>query len=96
MRSSLFWDVTQRRMALNYGRLRTNCRSHLQGSISPRRRLRSSAMLRSVDLKMEHVQASRHLVGLLERASADLKASSFAGNNKFPGGGEGEEGLTFM
>jgi len=44
-------------------------------------------MLRSVDLKTIHVQASRYLVELLQRASADLNASSFAGNNNPPRGG---------
>ena len=44
-------------------------------------------MLLSVDLTTEHVQASRYRVGLLQRAAADLKASSFAGNNKTGEGG---------
>jgi len=36
-RSSLFWDVTQRRLLVIYRRFGANCRFHLQGSSSPRR-----------------------------------------------------------
>jgi len=35
--SSLFWDVTHRRLAVSYRRFRTTYRSHLQASSSPRR-----------------------------------------------------------
>ena len=82
MRYSLFSDVTRRRLALSYRHLGTTYRSHLQGSISPGRNFRSSGVLRSVDRKMEHVRTSRYRVALLEQASVDLKAPSFAGNNK--------------
>jgi len=34
MRSSLFWDVTQRRLVVSYQRFGTTYRSHLQGSSS--------------------------------------------------------------
>jgi hypothetical protein len=33
-RSALFWDITQRRVAILYRRFGTTCRSHLQGSRS--------------------------------------------------------------
>ena len=35
MRSSLFWDVTQRRLVVSYRRFGATCRPHLQGSSSP-------------------------------------------------------------
>jgi len=87
MRSSLFLNVTQRRLVFSYRRLGTNYQSHRQGSISTRRNFRPSAMLLSVDLKTEIVQASRYLVEFLQRASADRKAPRFAGNNKTGVGG---------
>jgi len=34
MRSSLFWDVMQRRLEISYRRFGTTCRPHLQGSSS--------------------------------------------------------------
>jgi hypothetical protein len=37
MRSALFWDVTQRRVVIPYGRFGTTYRSHRQGSRNPRR-----------------------------------------------------------
>jgi len=35
LRSSLFWDATQRRLVVTYRRFGTTYRSHLQGSGSP-------------------------------------------------------------
>ena len=37
MKSELFWDITQRMMAVPYRRFGTTCRSHLQGSRNARR-----------------------------------------------------------
>jgi hypothetical protein len=39
MRSTLLWDITQRRMVILYRRFGTTFRSHLQGSRSLRRNL---------------------------------------------------------
>jgi hypothetical protein len=39
MRSTLFWDITQRRVEILYRRFGTTYRSHLQGSRCPRRKL---------------------------------------------------------
>jgi len=38
MRSSLFWNFTQRRMVVHYQSYGTTYRSHIQGSCSPRRK----------------------------------------------------------
>jgi hypothetical protein len=37
MGSALSWDITQRIVAIAYGRFGTSYRSHLQGTINPRR-----------------------------------------------------------
>ena len=37
LRSALFWNITLRRLVISYRRFGKTCRSHLQGSRSPRR-----------------------------------------------------------
>jgi hypothetical protein len=42
MKSALFWNITRGRVVILYRRFGTTYRSHLQGSISPRRQERTS------------------------------------------------------
>ena len=60
MRSSLFWDDTDRRLVVSYRRFGTTYRSHRRGSSSPRRILK---YLEKIQMYLEVLREFLWLVG---------------------------------